>query len=653
MKLFLKKALVFCLALFILSACNAPSVPTSDLSDVVIGEQTEPLSPPEEDPASVLEEPTETAKERAEKLVAAMNTEEKIGQVLLMDFRQWAESGAPSEDGKNTDMQTENGHSQSLSPTAMTVLNNEVASIIADYHLGSVILFAENCTDPVLLTHFTYDLQRAALDAGSLPLLIGADQESGNITRLAFGCCMSGNMAVGLSGNVQNAVLTGKVIGSELSAVGINTDFAPVADVNSNPKNPVIGMRSFGDDPNLVAEMSAAMASAMKDEGVIACAKHFPGHGNTDTDSHSGLPLVEESYEEWLSLDGLPFKTLVENKIPMIMTAHIQYPGLDNTTAVSRSTGETIYLPATLSHRILTDILKDDLGFAGVVVTDAMNMDAIAVHFGKSDAVIRALSAGADLICIPVSLRSMADVPALEKLYADIKTALSDGSLSMERLDDAVCRVVTMKIEAGLLDADYDYDVDKAAETAFEVVGGPEHRAIERKVADNCVSLQYDGSFVPFAPNSGESVVVLMPYDNEVTSIRYAFQRMEREGIAQGLSVRIYSYQNMEALTSDLMAAVQSADYLIVGSEELASTMNSPNHWLNTIPKAALAAAQTDRVAVLCTGLPYQAAKYKDTYPTFVLGNYSGMDESDLTAEKFTHKYGPAIPAGIDKIFGR
>lgn len=653
MKLFLKKALALCLTLLMLSACGGPALPASNLSGVTVEEPTEPSVPAEEAPPSVPEEPVETVKERAEKLVAAMSPEEKIGQVLLMDFRQWAGGTTPSSEEKNTDMQTENGSSQSLAPTAMTVLNDEVASIIADYHLGSIILFAENCTDPVLLTHLTYDLQHAALAAGSLPLLIGTDQEGGNVTRLAFGCCMSGNMAVGLSGDIQNAALTGKVIGSELSAVGINTDFAPVADVNSNPKNPVIGMRSFGDDPSLVAEMSAAMSSAMKAEGVIACAKHFPGHGNTDTDSHSGLPLVEESYEEWLSADGLPFKTLVEDKIPMIMTAHIRYPGLDDTTAVSRSTGETIYLPATLSHRILTDILKGDLGFEGVVVTDAMNMDAIAAHFGKSDAVIRALSAGADLICVPVSLRSMADVPALEKLYTAIETALSDGTLSMERLDDAVCRVVTMKIEAGLLDADYDYDVDKAAETASELVGGPEHRTIERKVADSCVSLQYDGSFVPFAPTFGESVVVLMPYDNEVASVRYAFQRMEREGVTESLSVQVYSYQDQTTLSQKLRTAVQSADYPIVGSEELASTMNSPNYWLNTIPKAALAAAQTDRVAVLRTGLPYQAAKYKDTYPAFVLGNYSGMDESDLAAEKFTHKYGPAIPAGIDKIFGR
>ena len=395
---------------------------------------------------------------RIEETIGQMSIEEKIGQVLLMDFRMWLteEERAKQLEAavKNTDMEVSNEAQIAYQPEphGLTVLNEEIRGIIADYHLGNIILFGENCADPQALTHLTYDLQHAAIDSGNFPLIIGTDQEGGNVTRLGNGTCMSGNMAVGASKEPENAYLTGQVIGSELNAVGINCDFAPVADVNSNRDNPVIGMRSFSDDPALVAEMAAAMAKGLKDTDTIACAKHFPGHGNTDTDSHTGLPLVEENYEEWLACDGLPFKNLAEQgNVGMVMTAHIQYPGLDDTRVKSALDGEEIYLPATLSKTILTEILKGKLGFQGVVVTDAMNMDAIADNFGPEEAVIMALDAGADLVCIPASLRSLEDLPKLDALYTAIKSAVSDGTLAEERLDDAVMRVMRLKEEAGIL----------------------------------------------------------------------------------------------------------------------------------------------------------------------------------------------------------
>ena len=602
---------------------------------------------------------------RIKKAVDQMSIEEKIGQVLLMDFRMWLTEEEKAEQlkaaAKNTDMEVSNEAqiADQPEPHGLTVLNEEVRGIIADYHLGNIILFGENCVDPEALTHLTYDLQHAAIDSGNLPLIIGADQEGGNVTRLGNGTCMSGNMAVGASGEPENAHLTGQVIGSELNAVGINCDFAPVADVNSNRDNPVIGMRSFSDDPTLVAEMAAAMAKGLEDTGTIACAKHFPGHGNTDTDSHTGLPLVEESYEEWWACDGVPFKKLAEQgNVGMVMTAHIQYPGLDDTRVKSALDGEEIYLPATLSKTILTDILKEKLGFQGVVVTDAMNMEAIADNFGPEDAVIRALDAGADLVCIPVSLRSLEDLPKLDAIYAAIKSAVSDGMLAEERLDDAVMRVVRLKNEAGILTRDYDYDVDAAAKYAADLVGGQKNRAVERQVAEACINIVYDGIFVPFSPAAGEKIAVFMPYDSEINSARYAFNRMEAEGTTDALDVNFYSYQyrsggagEMTLPSEEMLQAANEADYIILGSEQTTTPMRDPGHWLNTIPAAILKAAKTDRIVILCAGLPYQAEKFSAAYPCVMLYNYSGMNEADIYAEKFTGKFGPAVPAGIETVF--
>lgn len=581
---------------------------------------------------------------RAEKIVSEMSVDEKIGQILLMEFREWDTTASTG----NSDMALSNDDlCRTLDESDdMRVLNDEVRSIIADFHLGSIILFEENCGDIESLTHLTYDLQHAAIDSGSIPLLIGTDQEGGSVTRLKSGTCMSGNMAVGASGDKNNAYLSGKVIGSELSAVGINCDFAPVSDVNSNRDNPIIGMRSFSDDPEVVAEMSASMAEGMSDSGVIACAKHFPGHGNTASDSHTGLPLVDESYEEWLKCDGLPFKALSEqNNVGMIMTAHIQYPGLDSTMVKSALDGEEIYLPATLSKTILTDILKGELGFEGVVVTDALNMDAIVHNFGPDEAVIMALNAGADLVCMPVTLRSTNDTNKLTALYSAIKGALSDGTLSEDRLNDAATRVVRLKIESGILDRDYDYDVDAVAKEASEIVGGEENRSIENRVAAECVNTVYDGEFEKFSPDSNDKIAVFMPYGNELNSVKFAFKRMGGD-----YNVSFYSYQN--GLSNEMIKAARNADYIILGSEQTVSNMSSDTHWLNTIPERILKNANTDNVVILCTGLPYQAEKFSADYPCIMLYNYSGMDEEDIEAEKFAGKFGPAIPAGIEAVFG-
>ena len=584
------------------------------------------------------------AEKLANEIVGGMSIDEKIGQIMLMEFSEWNPDDATY---GNTDMAVTNEDVfiPADEEDDMVVLNNEVRSIIADFHLGNIILFGENCKDTESLARLTYDMQHAAIDSGSLPLLIGTDQEGGSVTRLVSGTCMSGNMAVGASGNTENARLSGQVIGSELAAVGINCDFAPDADVNSNRENPIIGLRSFSDDPKVVAKMAEAMAEGMADSGIIPCAKHFPGHGNTSSDSHTGLPLVEESYDEWLKCDGLPFKALAEkNSVGMIMTAHIQYPGLDDTKVKSSLDGDEIYLPATLSKTIITDILKGKLGYDGVVVTDALNMDAIVDNFDPEEAVIMALNAGADMLCMPVTIRSTQDIPKLTALYDTIKAAVADGTLSEKRLNDAARAVIKLKIESGILDRDYNYDVNAAAKEASEIVGGQDNRDIEARVAAGCVKTVYDGKFEGFNPQANDKIAVFMPYLNELNSTQYAFNQMGRD-----LNVNFYCYQN--GLDNEMINASQNADYIILGSEQVVLSMSTEGHWLNTIPQKILDNAKTENIAILCTGLPYQAEKYSADYPCIMLYNYSGMDGADIYASKFAGKFGPAIPAGINSIF--
>ena len=599
---------------------------------------------------------------RAKRLMAGMSDEEKIGQVILMDFRSWitqeemeafykelAEKNSAAENSDDTEVPEEAAPAEPT-PKELTELNDEIREIISDYHLGNIILFGENCTDTKLVTRLTYELQQTAAENGDLPLLIGTDQEGGNVTRLGSGTCLSGSMALGFSGKPTNAYQAGKVLGSELKAVGINCDFAPVADVNSNPDNPVIGMRSFSDDPADAAKLAKAMAGGIQSQGVIACAKHFPGHGDTGTDSHTGLPLVDVSKEEWIKRDAVPFKKLIGSDIPMIMSAHIQIPALDDTQFVSKKSGETIYLPATLSKRILTDILKEELHFKGVVLTDAMNMAAIAENFGPSEAAVMALNAGADMVCMPVTLRSASDASALRELYEAIENALESGELPRERLEDAVVRVLKLKIKSGILDAKYNYDVDAAAEAADALVGGTKNRQIEARLADECIKLAYNGKFEAFGTDDGKRAVFFMPYENECCSVLHALKCMEKAG--KTLNAEVICYNKLEELTDGMLESLEKADYLVIGSEQLASTVHDESHWLNMIPRKLLSLAKTENIAVICTGLPYQEENFDDSLPRFVLANYSGMNAADIGCEKFRSKYGPAIPAAVYRIFG-
>ncbi len=574
---------------------------------------------------------------KIKQIVAGLSLEEKIGQLLLVDFRKWETAEASEELG-------------------LVEMNNEVASIIKEYHLGNIILFGDNLKDTKKATELVYAMQEAAISSGNLPLLIGTDQEGGSVTRLGQGTCMPGNMAIGSTNNPEYAYENGSMIGSELAAIGINCDFAPDADVNDNPDNPIINLRSFGDDPKKVALMVNRMSDGLKSAGVIACVKHFPGHGNTSTDTHTGLAIVEKTRGEWEACEKLPFAAAIDNGIDMVMTAHIQYPQLDGTQINSKLDGKPIYLPATLSHQIITGILRGELGYDGVVVTDALDMQAISDHFGESEAVIMALNAGADLMCNPTTMRKEKDQENLTAIYSAIENAVENGTLSMDRIDEAVYRVLLLKQKYGILDtAQYEIPVKQRVEKAVSVVGSAEHRAAERKIAKDAVQLVYLDSYTPFQPQEEDTVLVLMPYESELYSTEYAINRLRKEGLLGDFNLELVSYNENPAPDAKAQEKIKTADYIILGSEMYASTKNDTTHWMNTAPQSAAdlitAAGKQSVTAVLCMGLPYGADRYAD-FPCFISFSYTGMPEEDAKSGVITGKYGPNIPAAIEKIFG-
>ncbi|MDO4547739.1 MAG: glycoside hydrolase family 3 N-terminal domain-containing protein [Clostridia bacterium] len=391
-----------------------------------------------------------------------MSLRQMITQKLMIDFASWSSTdpGTAEEAGN-------------IPP--FTRMTDDVAEILARIQPGSVILFRNNLPSTQEAVKLVDDMQSAVVSSGAPAMLVATDQEGGRITRLVQGTSLPGNLAIGASGSEDNARKSGEIIGSELNALGINMVCAPDADVFSNPLNPIINTRSFGCDPKEVSRLSIAMLEGFKNTGTVAAAKHFPGHGDTATDSHTSLPIVDRDIDSVRALELVPFQALIDAGVDVIMTAHIQYPALDDTRVKSELNGEMIYLPATLSRRILTDLLRDEMGFEGVIMTDALNMDAVAEHFGVEEALIMTFEAGADIATMPVRLTSPKDVERLESAVSAVEKAVEDGRLDIEDIKESCSRILALKEKYGVMNTRIG-NVDEKTRVAREVVANGEHR---------------------------------------------------------------------------------------------------------------------------------------------------------------------------------
>ncbi|WP_307848620.1 beta-N-acetylhexosaminidase [Microbispora oryzae] len=342
--------------------------------------------------------------------LAGMSLEEKVGQLFVMVvFGSRADS-----------VHKENRARYGVATPAEAVRK---------YRPGGVILFpwAGNVSGARQVADLTTGLR----EASGTPLLIGVDQENGVVSRLApIITKLPGSMAIGATGDPANARDAARVTGEELKDLGIGLDFAPVADVNINPRNPVIGPRAYGADPKRVASMVGAAVDGFHKAGVASVAKHFPGHGDTTVDSHTGLPVINHSMSTWRKVDAPPFRAAIAHGVDAVMSAHVVMPKLD-------PSGD----PATLSHRILTGLLRDELGFDGVITTDALDMAGVRKKYGDAEVAVRAVLAGADLLLMP---------PNLDTAYGAVLKAVKSGRISEERLDQSVTRILRLKQKRGM-----------------------------------------------------------------------------------------------------------------------------------------------------------------------------------------------------------
>ncbi|MCH2468172.1 MAG: glycoside hydrolase family 3 protein [Gemmatimonadetes bacterium] len=416
-------------------------VPTQEVEEVQPTTELAPVGP-----ALIAQTEDEAWVERT---LTGLTLRQKVGQLImpwvLGDF---APEGSPSHD--------------------------RILEYIEDQGIGGVIMSVGSPTEVAAKLN---DFQAHS----NIPLLVAADLETGAGFRMRGAVQMPGTielggatdfpslMAVGATADPQLAYEMGRITAREARGVGIHIPFAPVLDVNNNPDNPIINVRSFGENPEDVADLGAAFVRGVQEHGAIATGKHFPGHGDTETDSHLGLPVIPHSRARMDSVEIFPFRHAIEAGMGAVMTAHISVPSLDG------GVGD----PATLSSAVLTDLLRDEMEFDGLLFTDAMDMSAISRGFGAEEASVRAIEAGADVILMP---------PSVERAVEGIAAAVESGRIEASRIDASVRRILETKKQMGL-DRDRTVQIDQIG----QVVGIPAHTQVAAEIAERSITLLHNG----------------------------------------------------------------------------------------------------------------------------------------------------------------
>lgn len=374
-----------------------------------------------------------------------------------------------------------------------TVPGDDFIRLVREYKVGNVILFAHNIKSAHQVQALCAELQKLIMEETGKPALISIDQEGGMVVRLTRDCTnMPGAMAIAATGNPENARIAGEITGCELRALGINVNLTPDVDVNSNPANPVIGVRSYGDNPHTVSTYGIQMMKGLNKAGVMSVLKHFPGHGDTAVDSHLALPSVGKTMEELEKSDLIPFADAIRNGAEAVMTSHILYPAI-----------ETGNVPATMSKTIITGLLRESLGFKGLVMSDCLEMNAIKDYYGTADGALAAIKAGVDMVFVSHTAQL-----AMETV-ARIEAAVNSGELSMERLEEAAARVSEYK-------AKYAWDSGHTANMEAVVGCGP-HKAEAARISSESITLvRDDRKQIPLA---GKNVLFVGCHASHITNV--------------------------------------------------------------------------------------------------------------------------------------
>ncbi len=480
-------------------------------------------------------------------------------------------------------------------------LNEPARDFLTRYHPGGVVLLPENIRTPQDVTRLNNVYQQTIIDSGGLPLFISVDQEGGTIAHLREGfTTFPVPMLLTASGDTELAYRVGQAMGEEMLAVGVNMNLAPVADLETNPNNPIIKRRSYGSDPTMVSPIVAAYIEGMQATNVLATAKHFPGHGDSSDDSHVGLPVIDLDRERLEMVELAPYRAAIEAGVSTIMVAHIWYPALEPQPD----------LPASMSYNVITGLLREEMGYDGLIITDALDMDAIDTVYSYPSASLQAIKAGVDLV-IAAHMSLDAQAAGIQRVV----DAVQSGEITEERINESVRRILAAKEQFGILDwepldpttVNARLNLDAHAELVSEIFNKGVTVAVDRNTV------------IPF--KTGQTVAVIFPGTRP---------RIQQECTAEGVIVKPLAVSETPT-ESDIASAQRMAaqvDFVVVFSENADVTPQR---------RALVNALPPDKTIAVALASPYDWMTYPQVAGYVV--TYSPLPQ--------------AVPAACGVLFGR
>ncbi len=616
------------------------------------------------------------ASKRVEDLLGTMSLEQKIAQMIMPAIRTWE-----GEDNGVTDL--------SAVP--------DLAAALQRHQYGGVILFGANVEDTEQTLRLVSDLQANnakstdATSTSTIPYFVAADQEGGSVARLSMGTRGTGSMAIGATGEnaKQNARDTGTIFGLELAALGINVNLGPCVDVITDLTDPGMSTRVFSDDPETVTSCALGFAYGVNKTGVITCYKHFPGAGDGSDDPTAVMLTRDE-----LQAGGLiPYAAVIDDGAAMVMTSACTFPYLDD--EVTLADGKTRgYYPATMSPKIVDGMLRGDLGFAGVVVTDALEMAQFFDEPGTGDAILpgghevegyvnvaeKCIIAGCDILLIPTDLNTKKKVQWYEDYISGIAKKVTSGQMAEARIDDAVRRILELKAGSGVLDLDVNgTGVKDAIARAKECVGSAEHHKIERTIAEQAVTLLKDDGVLPISGKDAR-IVILGRTKQDATPIDYALAELMDTGDIDtnarvenaitdtvtgakdaGTHIYIDCYYDLDknalAWKDKLSRAIAKADHVIclcatwAGLDKLQDSDGRMQGVSRALEEAHAAKA---KFVLLSDNLPVDGARFPEADAVVCCYLSSGFDVDPTTGSgaKNMRAINANAPAALRAIFG-
>ena len=603
--------------------------------------------------------------------------EKKIAQKMSLDIRYFC----PDIDGKQS-VKTSLHCRQST-----TVLAPELAKMITETNIGGIVLFAENVVETEQIVRLTSAIQQAAVKSSlAKPIIISVDQEGGRVARFAKMTGFAGNMAIGASYDQHSTHFAHQVnstIAKELNVLGINNNYAPVIDVNTNAENPVINTRSFGENPVKVAELGLVALNAIQQAGVMGTLKHFPGHGDTHVDSHLGLPRVDHDLATIERVDLAPFSWAIKHSKPaMIMTAHIQYPALDSSTFTSKA-GEQLIRPATMSKKILTDLLRNKMAFDGIIATDALDMAGVTHFFTPVEATVETFIAGADLAVMPFKVRTPSDIEDFKQFIKDVSAEITKrvqlGQLTFDDIEQSVARLTKYRSEYIQLP---EISVEQQIVKAINVIAKDEHLAIEQALADAAVTLLKNNALtsldplIPLKQKVFNNVHLIVANPQELLALEASIQALSQQGVITINNLTSYVAETDKAVTDQVdKQNITDADIVIATLDvKMASLVDlggmddalvsygsaqekQQKRTYEAFLQQQLAYSQQQKVPsiLIAKGSPYLLSDYSK-FVDSVLLNFDDRiyaDESSREGKKQIEMVSPGINASIQVIFNQ